>query len=65
MKNLASGVVLIVDDVETNRVILGEILGDMGCKTVLAQNGVDALEQIAREPPHLVLTDLHAGDGRL
>ena len=29
MKNLASGVVLIVDDVETNRVILGEILG--GC----------------------------------
>ena len=58
MKNLASGVVLIVDDVETNRVILGEVLGDMGCKTVLAQNGVDALEQIAKEPPHLVLTDI-------
>ena len=51
MKNSANGVVLIVDDVETNRVILGEIIGAIGCKTVLAENGIDALEQIAKEPP--------------
>lgn len=30
MKDCAKGVVLVVDDVETNRVILGEIIESMG-----------------------------------
>lgn len=58
MKDSANGVVLIVDDVETNRVILGEIIGAMGCKAVLAENGVQALERISEELPNLVLTDI-------
>lgn len=58
MKNYASGVVLIVDDVETNRVILGEIVGSMGCKAVLAEDGVQALERVREERPNLVLTDI-------
>ena len=58
MRDRARGVVLIVDDVETNRVILGEIIGDMGCKTVLAENGLQALERVREELPNLVLTDI-------
>lgn len=58
MKERAGGIVLIVDDVETNRVILGEIIGDMGCKTVLAENGIQALERVREELPNLVLTDI-------
>lgn len=58
MKHSAQGVVLIVDDVETNRVILGEIVGSMGCKAVLAEDGVQALECVREERPDLVLTDI-------
>ncbi|MDE5894111.1 MAG: response regulator, partial [Acetatifactor sp.] len=58
MKNFTRGLVLIVDDVAINRVILGEIVGSMGCKTVLAEDGVEALERIREELPNLVLTDI-------
>lgn len=58
MRDNSHGVVLIVDDVETNRVILGEIVGSMGCKTVLAENGVQALQRVQEELPNLVLTDI-------
>ena len=58
MKDCAKGVVLVVDDVETNRVILGEIIESMGCKVVLAENGTEALEKVREELPHLVLTDI-------
>lgn len=36
--------VLIVDDVETNRVILEEIIKNMGYRPVLAESGVEALK---------------------
>ncbi|MCM1118357.1 MAG: response regulator [bacterium] len=58
MRDNSHGVVLIVDDVEANRVILGEIVGSMGCKTVLAENGVQALQCVREELPNLVLTDI-------
>lgn len=50
--------VLIVDDVETNRIILEEIIKDMGGTPILAESGEQALEKISEEYPRLVLTDI-------
>ena len=55
---ICDSVILIVDDVEMNRVILEEIIKDMGCRSVLAENGVQALEEFNRCNPDLVLTDV-------
>lgn len=50
--------ILIVDDVETNRVILEEIIKDMGSIPIVAKSGAEALEMIAEYDPQLVLTDI-------
>lgn len=50
--------VLVVDDVETNRLILEDILQNMGCKPILADSGKKALEMIQESQPQLVLTDI-------
>lgn len=50
--------ILVVDDLETNRCILEEIIRDMGCRPVLAQSGEEALQLIGRERPHLILSDI-------
>ena len=57
-KGIHGSVILIVDDVETNRVILEEIIKDMDCQPVVAENGIQALEQFQRFHPDLVLTDV-------
>lgn len=57
-KQVYEAVILIVDDVEINREILGEIINEMGCRSVLAENGVQALEQFEKHKPDLVLTDV-------
>lgn len=57
-KIMQNALVLIVDDVEMNREILNEIVSSMGCRTVLAENGVQAMEQIRQGLPNLVLTDV-------
>ena len=57
-KGTRNALVLIVDDVEINREILGEIVTDMGYQTVLAESGIQALERIRERPPNLVLTDI-------
>jgi len=57
-EEICDSVILIVDDVEMNRVILEEIIKDMGCRPVLAENGVQALEEFRRCNPDLVLTDV-------
>ncbi|MCM1542267.1 MAG: response regulator [Blautia sp.] len=57
-KEIRDSVILIVDDVEMNRVILEEIIKDMQCRPVLAENGVQALEEFRRCNPDLVLTDV-------
>lgn len=54
--------VLIVDDVESNRLILGEIIGSMGCVPVLAGSAVQALSRIKEFQPQLVLTDISMPD---
>lgn len=50
--------VLIVDDVESNRMILEEIIKSMGCEPILAENAEWALEMVEEFKPHLVLTDI-------
>jgi CheY-like chemotaxis protein len=49
--------VLVVDDVEDNRVLLTRMLGGVGFETRPAVNGADALEQFAAWRPHLILMD--------
>lgn len=58
MRDQENAVVLIVDDVEVNRAILDGIVSSMGCSTVLAENGAQALEYIRENLPNLVLTDI-------
>ena len=50
--------ILIVDDVEMNRVILEEIIKNMGGYPLLAESGEQALEIMKEGPPQLVLTDI-------
>jgi len=52
------GKILIVDDVEINRIVLGEIINNMGYSPVLAENGEMALELLKEGYPQLVLTDI-------
>ncbi len=50
--------VLIVDDIETNRLILEDIIINMGCFPILADSGETALELMKEHTPQLVLTDI-------
>lgn len=49
--------VLIVDDASTNRRLYGWILGRAGFRILTATDGIDALEQLGRCRPSLVLLD--------
>ena len=50
--------ILIVDDEPFNIAVLEQELEDLGYDTCSAANGQEALEQIAAEPPDLVLLDI-------
>ncbi|MCM1179275.1 MAG: response regulator [Clostridium sp.] len=50
--------ILIVDDVETNRIILEEIIKNMGYAPILAESGEMALEMVKQSSPQLILTDI-------
>ena len=50
--------ILIVDDVETNRLVLEEIIHGMVCLPVLAESGEEALATALSVRPQLVLTDI-------
>ncbi len=50
--------ILIVDDVETNRIVLEEIIRGMGCEAVSVESGEKALELIKKSAPQLLLTDI-------
>ena len=50
--------ILVVDDNETNRILLHDLIVSCGYEPVLAQNGLSALAQIHRHPPDLVLLDI-------
>lgn len=50
--------VMIVDDVLDNREMYGAFLSQAGLRVALAATAEEAWEQIQREPPHVVVTDL-------
>ncbi len=50
--------ILIVDDVETNRLVLESIIEDMGCYPILAEDGEQALEMTKQYSPQLILSDI-------
>lgn len=50
--------VLMVEDNETNRLILEQILDTLGCKVTLATNGLEALEILRQKTFDLVLMDV-------
>jgi len=51
--------VMVVDDDNTTRKILGLYLKGMGYETVFAENGIDAIEKLVSNEVHLILTDLN------
>lgn len=50
--------ILVVDDVDTNRFVLRDIIKDMGYQPVLVENGVQALKVVARVRPQLIILDV-------
>ena len=50
--------ILIIDDVETNRFVLRNIIADMGHQPVLAENGLQGLKIMERITPDLILLDV-------
>jgi CheY-like chemotaxis protein len=54
--------ILIVDDQPDNREMLSELLGGEGYRTMEASGGMEAMDQIARESPQLILLDVSMPD---
>jgi signal transduction histidine kinase/FixJ family two-component response regulator len=50
--------ILVVDDIETNRLLLKELLSKTGAEVLIAENGMDALQVCKNDKPALVITDL-------
>ncbi|HOY57758.1 MAG TPA: response regulator, partial [Verrucomicrobiota bacterium] len=53
-----SVLVLVADDVEENREVLRQMLSDLGCEVVLAEDGASAIKVAQRAHPDLVLLDV-------
>lgn len=50
--------ILVVDDVDTNRFVLRDIIQEMGCQPVLTENGMQALKMVGRIHPRLIILDI-------
>ena len=57
-KDTEAAKILIVDDVEINRLVMQEIIRTMGCEPLLAENGEKALELAVKCLPKLILSDI-------
>ncbi len=55
---MQSKTVLIVDDQAGIRVLLGEVVAELGCRVLLAKTGAEALQQLA-ERPDIILLDMN------
>lgn len=53
-----ASMIMIVDDVDTNRFVLKDIIEGMGCRPVLAENGVQALKMLQRLHPQMIILDI-------
>lgn len=51
--------IMVVDDCQTTRKLLGLYLKSKGLTVVYAENGLDALEKLAAEDINLILSDLN------
>lgn len=51
--------IMIVDDCQTTRKLLGHYLKSRGYSVVFAENGLDALEKLSVDRVNLILTDLN------
>jgi PAS domain S-box-containing protein len=58
MMDTKKGTLLIVDDIPTNLRTLFTYLRDLNFKVRIAQNGENALKQVAKVPPDLILLDV-------
>jgi len=50
--------ILVVEDQPDNRQILRDLLGSVGYDLVEAENGQEALDQVAKQRPDLILMDI-------
>ncbi|MDE7277436.1 MAG: response regulator, partial [Lachnospiraceae bacterium] len=50
--------ILVVDDVDTNRFVLRDIIQEMGYQPVLTENGMQALKMVSRIHPRLIILDV-------
>ena len=55
---LPEALVLLVDDNQQNLELILAYLDDLGCRTVTATNGIEAMEMIDSKKPDLVLLDV-------
>ncbi|MFA6401946.1 MAG: response regulator [Salinivirgaceae bacterium] len=55
---MAKPLLLIVDDVFVNRILLSEIVKEIGCDFKLASNGKEAIQQLELNSFDLVLMDI-------
>ncbi len=51
--------VLVAEDVETNRFVIGEVLNLLGIRADMAHNGKDAVEMAAAKKYDMILMDMH------
>jgi len=51
--------ILVVDDCQTTRKLLGHYLKSRGYSVVFAENGLDALEKLGANNINLIMTDLN------
>ena len=58
LPNAASYVILLAEDTEANILLVGDFLESLGCRTVFAVNGRDALEKASECHPNLILMDV-------
>lgn len=57
-KSKETPLILVVDDVETNRFVLRDIITEMGYRPVLTENGLQALKLVERHKPQLIVLDV-------
>jgi len=57
-KNLPAATILVVDDIETNRLIMKKLLQEYNFNIILAEDGQQAVELAQKHSPQLILMDI-------